>query len=85
MSHPTPRSLHDLAFHEIEAELRASDVTPHHAKALWRAVLRENELDLSSRDFSPPLKEWVEAHVGEGKAFFLDNPGWSMRRTAPTG
>ncbi|MEK7950929.1 23S rRNA (adenine(2503)-C(2))-methyltransferase RlmN [Luteolibacter soli] len=74
MSQPTPRSLHDLGFSEIEAELRASGVNPHHAKALWRAVQRENELDLASRDFSPPLKEWVEAHIGEGKSFFLDAP-----------
>jgi 23S rRNA (adenine2503-C2)-methyltransferase len=75
MNLPTlPRSLHDLGFSEIEAELRASGVNPHHAKALWRAVQRENELDLSSRAFSPPLKEWVECHVGEGKTFFLDAP-----------
>ncbi|WP_439331378.1 23S rRNA (adenine(2503)-C(2))-methyltransferase RlmN [Luteolibacter arcticus] len=74
MTTPTPRSLHDFSFHEIEGVLRASGLSAHHAKALWRAVLRENELDLASRDFSPPLKEWVESHVGEGKAFFLDAP-----------
>ena len=74
MNQPTPRSLHDLALPAIEAELRASGVNPHHAKALWRALHRENELDLASRDFSPPLKKWVEAHIGEGKTFFLDAP-----------
>lgn len=74
MSTPAPRSLHDLGFSEIEAELRSSGTTAHHAKALWRALHRENELDLASRDFSPPLKRWIEAHVGEGKTFFLDAP-----------
>jgi 23S rRNA (adenine2503-C2)-methyltransferase len=32
------------------------------------------ELDLSARTFSPPLQRWVAAHVGEGKAYFLDAP-----------
>ena len=74
MTGTAPRSLHDLALSEIEAELSAGGINAHHAKALWRAVHREGELDLASRDFSPPLKRWVETHVGEGKAFFLDAP-----------
>ena len=77
MSTPPPRSLHDLGFAEIEEELRAAGVSAHHAKALWRALHRENELDLASRDFSPPLKQWVADRVGEGKAFFLDAPAVS--------
>ena len=71
---PPARSLHDLALPEIEAELRACGVNPHHAKALWRALQREGELDLAAREFSPPLRRWVEDRVGEGKAFFLDAP-----------
>ena len=74
MNDTVPRSLHDLGFSEVEDELRTAGVNPHHAKALWRAVQREGELNLASRDFSPPLKQWVEDHVGEGKAFFLDAP-----------
>lgn len=73
IAHP-PRSLHDLGFSGIKEELRAAGVLPHHAKALWRALHREGELDLASRDFSPPLKRWVEANVGDGKPFFLDAP-----------
>ncbi|WP_193212389.1 23S rRNA (adenine(2503)-C(2))-methyltransferase RlmN [Luteolibacter marinus] len=71
------RSLHDLGFREVEAVLRADGVNPHHAKALWRALQREGELDLAARDFSPPLKRWVEEQVGEGRAFFLDAPAVS--------
>jgi 23S rRNA (adenine2503-C2)-methyltransferase len=66
--------LHDLGFAEVEEALRASGISDHHAKALWRALHRENELDLASRDFSPPLKQWVADQVGEGKVFFLDAP-----------
>lgn len=74
MTAAAPRSLHDLALPEIEAELSAGGINGHHAKALWRALQREGELDLAARDFSPPLKRWVEDHVGEGKSFFLDAP-----------
>ena len=74
MNAPAARSLHDLALHEIEAELSAGGINPHHAKALWRAVQREGELDLARRDFAPPLKRWIEDHVGEEKVFFLDAP-----------
>ncbi|MCX6877501.1 MAG: 23S rRNA (adenine(2503)-C(2))-methyltransferase RlmN [Verrucomicrobia bacterium] len=72
---PSPRSLHDLGFAEIEDELRAASVSAHHAKALWRALHHDGELDLTRRDhFSPPLKRWLHASVGEDKAFFLDAP-----------
>lgn len=74
MSAPAPRFLHDLGFSEMQAELAASCTTAHHAKALWRALQREGELDLSSREFAPPLKRWVADHVGEGKTFSLDAP-----------
>ena len=66
------RSLHDLGFSGLEEVLAAGGVIPHHAKALWRALHREGELDLAGRDFSPPLKRWIEENVGEGKPFFLD-------------
>jgi 23S rRNA (adenine2503-C2)-methyltransferase len=69
-----PRSLHDFRLAEIEEVLRTDGLNPHHAKALWRAIQREGELDLGSRDFVPPLKRWVETNVGPGKAFFLDAP-----------
>jgi 23S rRNA (adenine2503-C2)-methyltransferase len=69
-----PRSLHDFRFAEIEDALRTDGLSPHHAKALWRAIQREGELDLGSRDFVPPLKRWVETNVGPGRAFFLDAP-----------
>ena len=74
MNPPASRSLHDLGFPEMEAEMRSGGISGHHAKALWRVVQREGELDLSGRDFLPPLRRWVDAHVGEGKRFRLDAP-----------
>lgn len=75
MNHASPRSLHDLGFDEIEGELRAAGISAHHAKALWRALHFHGALDLGeSADFSPPLKRWLEASLGEGKMFFLDAP-----------
>jgi 23S rRNA (adenine2503-C2)-methyltransferase len=67
--------LHDLGFAELEGELRAAGVSAHHAKALWRALHFDGALDLAEREnFSPPLKRWLEAAVGEGQGFFLDAP-----------
>lgn len=68
------KSLHDLGFAEVEEVLAGAGVLKHHARALWRALHRDGELDLAARDFSPPLKRWVDEHVGEGKAYFLDAP-----------
>ncbi|MEO7098364.1 MAG: 23S rRNA (adenine(2503)-C(2))-methyltransferase RlmN [Luteolibacter sp.] len=68
------RSLHDLGFSELVDVLAADGVILHHVKALWRAVHREGELELASLNFLPPLKQWVENSVGEGKPFFLDAP-----------
>jgi len=85
MNESAPRSLHDLGFAALEAELRAGGVNAHHAKALWRAVQREGALDLAARDFSPPLARWVADHVGEGKAFFLDAPELSSETHSSDG
>ncbi len=70
----TPRSLHDLGFSELVETLAADGVILHHAKVLWRVLHREGVLDLAAWDFLPPLKRWLADSVGEGKAFFLDNP-----------
>jgi 23S rRNA (adenine2503-C2)-methyltransferase len=72
---PPTRSLHDLGFAGIEGELRAAGVSAHHAKALWRALYHDGELDLTSRaGFLPPLRRWLASAVGEDKAFCLDVP-----------
>ncbi len=68
------RSLHDLGFSGLVELLAADGVILHHAKSLWRALHRDGELDLASRNFLPPLKRWVEKSVGEGKPYFLDAP-----------
>jgi 23S rRNA (adenine2503-C2)-methyltransferase len=70
-----PRSLHDLSFAAMEAELVGAGLARPHARSLWSALHRQGELDLAGReDFLPPLRRWVDAHVGDGKTFFLDAP-----------
>lgn len=68
------RSLHDFGYSELVEALAADGVIAHHAKALWRALFRDGECDLSARNFLPPLKRWIESKVGEGKSYFLDLP-----------
>jgi len=58
----------------MEEVLREDGVNPTHAKALWRALHREAVTDLGQADLLPPLRKWVEAHVGEDRRFFLDVP-----------
>ena len=61
---PLP-SLHDLDFHQLQARLVADGLRPAHTAALWRALHRDLESDLRSRaDFLPPLRRWVDAHLG---------------------
>ncbi len=74
MNHHPQQSLHDLGFSELTDVLAADGVISHHAKSLWRALHREGELDLASRNFLPPLQRWVEESVGEGKPYVLDAP-----------
>ncbi len=57
-------SLHDLTFAETEQRLADDGLARHHARALWRALHRQSELDLAARrDLSPPLRRWLDAHL----------------------
>jgi 23S rRNA (adenine2503-C2)-methyltransferase len=69
------RSLHDLSFAAIEAELVAGGLARPHARTLWGALHRLGVLDLEACEgFLPPLRRWVAEHVGEDRRFFLDAP-----------
>lgn len=75
MNETPPRSLHDLGFAEVAGELVAAGVRAHHAKALWRVLHRDAEIDPATReDLSPPLRRWLADKVGPGREFFLDVP-----------
>jgi len=74
MTDPAPSSLHDLGFSEFTAALAEGGVIGYHAKSLWRVIHRDGEVDLTSRDFLPPLRRWIDQSVGPGKPFFLDAP-----------
>lgn len=67
-------SLHDLDFSMVEEVLAAAGVNRQHAKSLWRALYREGVTGLQDCSFLPPLRRWVDGHVGEGREFFLDLP-----------
>lgn len=70
----TANSIHDLGFHEIEELLVADGLRPVHARALWRALYRGPSVELADVAFLPPLRRWVDAHLGEGKRFRCDRP-----------
>lgn len=63
-----------MSFREIAEAMEASGVNPHHARALWRAMHREEERDLHSRPFSPPLKRWLDEKVGKDRELGIDAP-----------
>jgi len=72
---PSAKSVHDLTFSELERVLAEDGVSPTHAKALWRALHRDMETNLSTRtDFLPPLQRWVRGHFKNGGRFFQDKP-----------
>jgi 23S rRNA (adenine2503-C2)-methyltransferase len=74
MSAAASRSLHDLDFSGIAEALVAGGVKPHHAKAMWRALYRDDATDLDGVDFLPPLRRWLDACHGPGREFHLDLP-----------
>ncbi|MGJ8634109.1 MAG: 23S rRNA (adenine(2503)-C(2))-methyltransferase RlmN [Luteolibacter sp.] len=67
------RSLLELSYAELEAQLRADGVLAHHAKTLWGAVHRKVD-SLDDQEFLPPLRKWLDANLGEGKSWFIDSP-----------
>ena len=72
---PLKKSLHDLTFPALERELLASGIRPVHARALWRALHREGQVELAGRaDFPPPLRRWVDGELGEGGRFYPETP-----------
>jgi len=71
----TPRSLLDLTFAELEREIVASDVSPVHARTLWRELHHDLKNNLAGEtDLLPPLRRWLAANFGAGKPFFIDAP-----------
>jgi 23S rRNA (adenine2503-C2)-methyltransferase len=74
MTVASSKSLHDLSFSELTRVLSEEGVILHHAKVLWRVIHGLGEIDLSDHPFLPPLRRWINANVGEGKAYFLEVP-----------
>ena len=71
----TARSLHDLSFPELEEELAHCGVKKVHARLLWRALHFEaSRFRENLNGFPPPLARWLNQYLGDGRAFFLDQP-----------
>ena len=74
MSDPIP-SLHDLRFHDLEAELAAAGVSKSHARALFGATHRLADPNPADRtDFPPPLRRWLEIHARPGGRLAPETP-----------
>jgi len=60
-----PTHLHDLTFDELRALLTADGLKPAHAATLWNSLHFKADTDqLGRTDFLPPLRKWLEAHLG---------------------
>ena len=60
-----PNHLHDLTFDELRALLTADGLKPAHAATLWNSLHFKADTDqLARTDFLPPLRKWLEAHLG---------------------
>lgn len=83
---PASRSLHDMAFPELEAVLVGDGLRPIHARPLWRALHRDLATTLADReDFPAPLRRWAAAQCGPGRAHGLDLPPASAETESSDG
>jgi 23S rRNA (adenine2503-C2)-methyltransferase len=68
-------SLYDLTFPALESVLIGEGLNAVHTHTLWKALHRGGGV---SRDrlekFSPPLRRWIEARLGDDAGFFSDTP-----------
>ena len=68
-------SLYDLPFPALEKLLVSDGLNAIHTRALWKALHRGGGVVRERLEkFSPPLRRWIEARVGENGAFFSDTP-----------
>ncbi|MGA0845760.1 MAG: hypothetical protein ACO3RV_04400, partial [Luteolibacter sp.] len=70
------KSIHDLGLLEIERLLESDGVNPHHAKSLWRALYRDDNLSESNYRILPPLRRWLDRSIGysQDHPWTLDTP-----------
>jgi 23S rRNA (adenine2503-C2)-methyltransferase len=68
-------SLYDLTFPSLEAMLVGDGLNAIHTRALWKALHRGGGVSRERLEaFSPPLRRWIEARIGEDAGFFSDTP-----------
>jgi 23S rRNA (adenine2503-C2)-methyltransferase len=70
-----PQSILDLSLAELEQNFVRLDLSPLHARRLWRLLHRDLSNDpAAQQDLPPPLQRWLKAHLGPKKRFFIDTP-----------
>ncbi len=69
MSSPIP-SLYDLSSDQLEKCLAEESVNPVHLQALWGFIYR----DTPASSLPPPLRRWLDRHLGENKSFTAGLP-----------
>ena len=66
-------SLHDLSRDELMALVVQDGLRPAHGTMLWNALQHRAVTDLGQcTHFLPPLRRWVDAHVGTPEGHRLD-------------
>ena len=68
-------SLYDLTFPALESVLVGDGLNAVHTRALWKALYRDGGVVRERLEkFSPPLRRWIEARLGDDAGFFSDTP-----------
>ena len=67
----SPRAtLGDLTFPALEKRMLAEELKAVHARALWTAMYRGGGISREALEtFSPPLRRWIEARLGDERVF----------------
>ncbi len=68
-------SLYDLTFSALESALVEDGLNAIHTRALWKALYRGGGVSRERLErFSPPLRRWIEARIGDDAGLFSDTP-----------
>jgi 23S rRNA (adenine2503-C2)-methyltransferase len=68
-------SLYNLTFPALESLLVAGGLNAVHTCALWKALYRGGGVTRDRLEkFSPPLRRWIEARLGDEAGFFSHAP-----------
>jgi 23S rRNA (adenine2503-C2)-methyltransferase len=80
------RTLHDLAYADLQRTLADAGVSPVHARVLWRALYRsEAPLTSALPKLPPPLRRWLENGGADHDGLAVDRPELSTEIASSDG